>query len=129
MKRFLAYCLLAVTLFIGVASTAMFGSESSRSEIKLAANHKVFPDQHQGSFSAINLFLSTGIGNQQTELLHSFQNTSFRLFNTSSNSFSISHSTRQGSRQFSAGCTCFLLKSAYKQLDGYYLYFLRKLLI
>jgi len=129
MKRFLAYSLLAVTLFIGVISSTMHESVNAAPGTTVSKHHSGLPDQHQDSFSAINLFRSPGVGNEQIRLSHSFQHVPFRHLNTFSNLFRISHSIRQGRSQFFIGYTGFLLKSSYKQLDGYYLYYLRKLLI
>ncbi|MDP4239789.1 MAG: hypothetical protein Q8904_10020 [Bacteroidota bacterium] len=129
MKRFLIYSLLAVALFSGVAVTTLSGNENGRPETKPTVHHKTAPDQQQGSFSAVNLFLATGVGNEQIRLSHSFQHVCFRLLNPFSDSFRINHSTQQERRLFFAGNAGFLLKSAHKQLDGYYLYYLRKLLI
>ena len=129
MKRLLTYCLLTVALFMGVATTFVSRNESVKLDMSQATTNKPLPDQHQSVFSATDLFLSIAAGNEQIRLSHSFQYVTSRLLPSLSNLFRISHSVQLMNSLYYIGYTGFLLKSAYKQLDGYYLYYLRKLLI
>ena len=129
MKRFLAYCLLSVVLLVGAASVFVFRNESVKLDGKQLVTNKPFADQHQSIFSATDLFLSIAAGNEQIRLSHSFQSVTSRLLPSQSHLFRISHSVKLMNNQYFIGYTCFLLRSAYKQSDGYYLYYLRKLLI
>ncbi len=129
MKRFFTYCLLAVTLFVGVTATSVFRNEHIVPNTGLTGHQRSLPDQRQSSFTANDLFLSVGMGNEQIRLTHSLQNLSFRVLPSLSNASRIIHSTQLVHQKFFTGYTIFLLKSAFKQLDGYYLYYLRKLLI
>jgi len=127
MKRFLAYSFVAVALFFGVVSTSAFRNVSS---VTAASDHKQsFPNHHQSFFSAADLFLSAGVNNEQIRLSNSVQNCSSRVLPSLLNVFRINHSIQLSLQKFVTGTTAFLLNSANKQLDGYYLYHLRKLLI
>jgi hypothetical protein len=129
MKRFLAYCLLAVTLLIGVTSVSICKNEIARQETRLNEDHKSIPDQQQYSLSSTNMLFSIGIGNDQVRLSNSFQHISFRILPSLSNTLRLIRSEQLVNQKLFTGYTIFLLKSAFKQLDGYYLYHLRKLLI
>ena len=129
MKRFLAYYFVVIALFIGVVSTTAFRNISTAT-VTAVANHKQsFPNPHQSFFSAADLFLSAGMNNEQIRLTNSIQNCSFRVLPSLFNTFRINHSIQLSLQKFFTGTTAFLLNSSYKQLDGYYLYHLRKLLI
>jgi len=129
MKRFLTYCFIAATLFIGVASGFMQGSNMPHSFAKIPSHQQKLPADQPSFYSASDLFLSAGMNNEQIRLTHSVQNISYRIFPSSLNAFRIQHSTQIGNQKFVTRSTLFLLNSANKQLDGYYLYHLRKLLI
>jgi len=129
MKRFVTYCLIAAILFIGVASGFMPGSDIHHSDTKTTAHQQKLPKDHQSFFSASDLMLSAGMNNEQIKLTHSGQNVSYRNFPSSLNAFRIHHSTQIGNQKFFTRSTLFLRNSANKQLNGYYLYHLRKLLI
>lgn len=129
MKRFFTYCLLSVALFMGVAFTFVSRNESVKLDVSQITTNKPSADEHQSVFSATDLFLSVAAGNEQIRLSHSFQYVTSRLLPSLSNLFRINHSVQLMNSQYCIGYTGFLLKSAYKQLDGYYLYYLRKLLI
>jgi len=119
-----------VTLFIGVASGSMPKSEILRSYAKTTSHQQQqLPKDHQSFFSASDLMLSAGMNNEQIKLTHSGQNVSYRNFPSSLNAFRIHHSTQIGNQKFFTRSTLFLRNSANKQLNGYYLYHLRKLLI
>ena len=128
MKRFLSYCLLAVTLFVGVAYTFMSHKESLKSDIS-AHNDKTTPVQYQYILKATDFFQFVGVGNEPTHVTNAFQQISTRIFSSSSNTLRMVRSSQLIHLKISTGNTVFLLKSSFKQLDGYYLYHLRKLLI
>jgi len=75
------------------------------------------------------MFLSVGVNNEQIRLTNSLQNFSYRVLPSLQNPFRIQHSTQITKQIYFTGTTAYLLNSANKQLDGYYLYHLRKLLI
>jgi len=129
MKRFVTYCFIAVTLIIGVASGSMPQGEILQSYAKTISHQQKLPKDHQSFFSSNDLMLSAGMNNEQIRLTHSGQNISYRNFPSSLNAFRIHHSTQIGNQKFFTRSTLFLLNSANKQLNGYYLYHLRKLLI
>lgn len=129
MKRFLAYSFVVIALFFGVISTSAFRNVSFAT-VTAASDHKQsFPNHHQSFFSTADLFLSAGVNNEQIRLSNSLQNCSYRVLPSLLNTFRINHSIQLSLQKFFTGTTAFLLNSANKQLDGYYLYHLRKLLI
>jgi hypothetical protein len=131
MKRLITYCLLAVALLTGITTTTVCRSEALNSKTGLSNhNQQSLPDQQQSSFTANDLFCSIGTGSEHSSrLTYSYQYLSFRTLSSLSDASRIHHSIQLTRQQFSAGITAFLLKSAFKQSDGYYLYHLRKLLI
>ena len=129
MKRFLVYCMVVVTLFLGVKSTSVRRNSGSLLHIESHLQKESLPEQHKYSFSSVDLLVSIGMGNEQIRLNHSSQYLSTRIISSLTNTFRISHSGQLAFLQYLNGCTAFSLKSAFKQLDGYYLYYLRKLLI
>jgi hypothetical protein len=128
MKRLMAYCLVAMTLLAGVITSTVHAPQTNLSET-VSASKKNFPDHKQSSFSATDVFASVGITNEQIRLTNSFQQVSIRLFSSNSHDGRIIYSEKIAHRQYVSGYVDFQLKSAFKQLDGYYLYYLRKLLI
>ena len=129
MKRFLTCCFIAVTLFYGVASGWMQGSDIQHSYAIAPSLQQTDPNNHPSFFSATDLLLSVGMNNEQIRLTHSLQNVSCRIFPSLLYAFRIQHSTQTGNQKFFIRSSVFLLNSANKRLDGYYLYHLRKLLI
>jgi len=129
MKRFLAYSLVMITLLAGVVSSSLFKNESGRLVPVSSSQQQKAPGQQQTFFSASDLYLSVGVNTEQIRLSNSLQNFSYRVLPSQSNAFSIHHSTQITRQDFFTGTTVSLLNSANKQMDGYYLYHLRKLLI
>ncbi|HEY6914301.1 MAG TPA: hypothetical protein VI413_06465 [Paludibacter sp.] len=129
MKRLLAYCLVVVILLAGVITTSVSAPENVLSKSTSAAGKKNLPDHKQSSFNAADVFASVGMTNEQVRLTNSFQHVTSRIFSSTSNGHRIIYSEQIAQQQYASGYTGFLLKSAFKQLDGYYLYYLRKLLI
>ena len=127
MKRFLIYSLMAVTLFLGVARFTM-PDESAVSTI-LTGAHQPSTDDNQFHFQAADFYYTGGAGVELFRLQNLFQQSSLRLFSFSSNVLRVANSIQLSHRQYLVSTTSFLLKSAFKQLDGYYLYYLRKILI
>lgn len=133
MKRFLTYVLFAVTLYTGVTSTHIVGTQhaervvNTSEKIADSQDDTTNPDQHQSFFSAPDLFL-TGLGSEQVRVSFSSQTASFRIIPFSDN-FRIAHSLQIVHRQYFCTGQLFTLQLAHKQSDGYYLYHLRKLLI
>ena len=129
MKRFLTCCFIAVALFTGVATTSISGNVGA---IAISSSHdqqQTLPAQHSSFLSAGDLFLPAGLNNAQIRLTHSVLNLSYRSFPSVMNAFRMLHTSQVGNQQFFTRSTLFLQNSAKKQLDGYYLYHLRKLLI
>jgi len=129
MKRLLTYCLIAVTLLVGVTALTVPETKLSASNVHSQTNKQTQPNNNQATLSAIDLFVSGGITTQKTRLTHFFQSVSFRLIPSFSNAFRISYFTQIARQQYSTGTIFFLQQSAFKQTVGYYLYQLRKLLI
>ena len=125
----MAYCFVFVALYLGVNSICMFRSEPVLPETNLQANQQSSDEQHPSYFTAGSLFLSAGINNEQLRLSHSLQNISYRIYPSLLNAFRTNHSTQLVHQKIFTGNALFLLNSAKKQMDGYYLYHLRKLLI
>jgi len=94
-----------------------------------AMHQQSIPNQQQSYFSSSDLFQAVGVNNEQIRLSNSLQNFSHRVLPSLLNAFRIQHSMQLTQQKFCTGTTAFLLNSANKQLDGYYLYHLRKLLI
>jgi len=129
MKRFLAYYLILITLLAGVVSSPAFKNKSCL-PVTLSVEHQQSrPTEHQSFFTASDMFLSVGVNNEQIRLTNSLQNFSYRVLPSLQNPFRIQHSTQITKQIYFTGTTAYLLNSANKQLDGYYLYHLRKLLI
>ena len=131
MKRFITYCLIAVTLFIGVTSARMLRSDNN----SRTNNFNGIYYGHQKSSSGENhtYFLATDFvlsasGSEHLRLPFFSQNGSFRII-PFSNTFRITHSSQIVHLQYNTITSCFVLLSAIKQSGGYYLYHLRKLLI
>ena len=129
MKRLLAYGLLVVVLFIGVISMAMSTGEPLVSLTNSHENTQPEQGQHQSYLAAGNLFIFAGMNNEQIRLTHSMQSISYRIWPSLLNAFRTNRSTQLVHQKFFTGIAVFNLSSANKQLDGYYLYHLRKLLI
>ena len=129
MKRFAAYCLIVVTLFIGVASTSMVSNTSFSHVANSPAHEQSSSNDHQSFFTANELPFSVGMNTEQIRLSHSIQNFSHRVLPSLLNAFRIQHSSKIDLQKYFTIHSVFLLNSANKQMDGYYLYHLRKLLI
>ena len=129
MKRFLAYYLVAVTLLTGV--TSMFAPRSLffHTPTDLSVHHQPSSNTRPSFVTTIDLFLSAGVNNEQIRLSNSGQNFSYRLLPSQLHAFRMFHSAQVVRQKFFMGTTASLLNSSRKQLDGYYLYHLRKLLI
>jgi hypothetical protein len=129
MKRFLAYYFVVIALFAGVVSTTAFRNISTAT-VSADTDHKQsFPNHQQSFFLSADLFLSSGVNSEQIRLTNSIQHCSTRVFSSLLNTFRINHSIQLSLQKYFTVQTSFLLNSANKQLDGYYLYHLRKLLI
>jgi len=129
MKRFLAYYLILITLFTGIVSSSLFESRASIPESQYRGQNQSNPNPKQSFFSATDLFLPVGVNNEQIRLSNSLQNFSHRVLPSLLNSFRIQHSIQITQQKYCTGTTAYQLNSANKQLNGYYLYHLRKLLI
>jgi len=129
MKRFLTVCLVAVILLAGVASTFRVQRGTVAPDTTSSSHQKTTSDQHPSFFDASDLLLSTGMTNEQIRLTHSIPNVSYRIYPSLLNGYRIQHSEQMVQQKFFSGNVLFLLNCANKQLKGYYLYYLRKLLI
>lgn len=129
MKRFLTYTLAAVILLIGSTRITVSGNEIIFQKTGLTEQQLPSSGHHESVFRSDDLLFSKGIGNEQIRLNHSLQNLSVRVLTSSVNAFRALHFTQLGNQKFFSTFTVFLLKSAFKQSNGYYLYHLRKLLI
>ena len=129
MKRFLTVCLVAVILLAGVASTFRVQRGTVTPGSTSSSHQGSTPDQHASFFDASDLLLSTGMTNEQIRLTHSIPNLSYRIYPSLLNAFRIKHSEQLVQQKFFSGNVLFLLNYANKQSKGYYLYYLRKLLI
>lgn len=129
MRRFLSYCLVAVTLFIGVTYTFTSFRKGFETNVPVH-NQKASPiSQEQYTLSATDILLSVGVGNEQVRISNAFQQITNRVLSSSANTLRLIRSAQLIHLRISTRYTLFLLKSSFKQLDGYYLYHLRKLLI
>lgn len=129
MKQFLTYCLIAVTLITGVASITVFRSESSGPAINITENSHNISNPRKAFFNDCNLLSTAGIMNEQIRLSHSVQTVSCRAISSLLNFLRKNHKTQITQQKFCTGNILFLQKSADKKRDGYYLYYLRKILI
>jgi len=129
MKRLLASGFLVVVLIFGVISMTMSTREPLVPLTNTHESQQPAQGQHQSFFGTGNLFLFAGMNNEQIRLTHSMQNVSYRIWPSLLNAFRTNHSTLLVDQKFFTGIAVFNLNSAKKQLDGYYLYHLRKLLI
>jgi hypothetical protein len=129
MKRFITYCLVAVALFFGATTATMSGGDNVGDITVSNDQHQSSSPAHHSCFSAMDLFQSAAIANSHIRLTYSVQHLSFRVLHSFSNAFRINYSVRIDFQKYVCGSGDFLLKASFKQLDGYYLYHLRKLLI
>jgi hypothetical protein len=129
MKRFLAYSLILITLLAGVVSSSTFKSKTCQPLTLSSGHDQSNQNTHQSFFSASDLFLSVGVNNEQIRLSNSLQNFSYRVLPSLLNAFRIQHSIKITQQEFATGTAVYELNSSNKQLNGYYLFHLRKLLI
>jgi phenylalanyl-tRNA synthetase beta subunit len=125
----MTYCFVVIALSYGVISVCMFKSEPVIPVTYSHENQQSSQEQHPSFFTSGSLFLSVGINNEQLRLSHSMQNVSYRIYPSLLNAFRTNHSTQLVDQKIFTGNAVFILNSAKKQMDGYYLYHLRKLLI
>jgi hypothetical protein len=128
MKHFVTACLLVIALFASVTSKTVYESEAKSVKSGIA-DRQTLPFQEQGSFNTEDLLIGFGLKTEQARLNNSLHQLSLRIFPSLSNVSRINHSTKLDLQKYITGSSCFLLKSAFKQVDGYYLYNLCKLLI
>ncbi len=127
MKRFFSCILVAIALLYGAITTIMSEKEFDFSKGSQIEHKHTEPNTNNSSFSKTDFFLS---GNE-SELItfsYSFYQTPIRII-SKSDSQRIKKFKQVVRQQYVAGENSFLLESAFKQLDGYYLYHLRKILI
>ncbi|MDP4239557.1 MAG: hypothetical protein Q8904_08830 [Bacteroidota bacterium] len=125
MKHFLTSCLLVITVFAGVTTISSSKSEIVETKYRVITIQKrSLPDQHRGGFSISNLLMVNG----QIRHTNSFQHL-FPKASSSSKTSRIRHSNKTEHLKIITGYRQFLLKSAFSQRTGYYLYHLQKLLI
>ena len=129
MKRILTYCSVALYLLVGATSLLVSESKLLLDETGLATHQQTSHNDRQPVFSTTDLFVSPGRTTEQTRLNYSFQSFSIQFNLTFSNAFRISYLAQIIRQRYLTGNTVFLQQSAFKQLDGYYLYHLCKLLI
>jgi len=129
MKQLLTYWLIAVTLITGVATVSVFRSESSVPAITITEKSHTISNPRKAFFNACNVLSTAGILNEQIRLSHSVQTISCRAISSLLNILRINHSTQLTQQKFCTGTILFHQKSADKKRDGYYLYYLRKILI
>ena len=129
MKRFLLYCLVAVSLFIGVNGTSVLRSERVLAPTSATTHKQALPEHQHAYLSATDMLVSVGMRNEQVHLTNLLQCFSCRVTNSLSNAFRVSYFQQIALLHYFKFDTVFSLKSAFMQLDGYYLYHLRKLLI
>jgi len=128
MKRFITICLVVVALLSAITTSRVRVNETVVDKAGLNSQQSL-PVERQSGFNANDLFLSVGIGNPQIRLSHLFQYLSLRLTPSLSNLSRINHSVQVDQQKFATCSLSFLLKSAFNQLNGYYLFHLCKLLI
>jgi len=131
MKSAISTCLLAITLLVGVITISVFNYADNFSENELVIEPNTSSNQltneRQCFFSSTNTH-PYAFANEQIRLTFSSQNVSVRTFSIS-NTSRIIYSIQLANRKFHSADSSFLLHFATKQLVGYYLYHLRKLLI
>lgn len=129
MKQFLIYCLVAVSLFIGVNSTSVVRSERVLPQTCSTTHKQTIPEQQHSYFSSADALVAVGMRNEQVRLTNLLQCFPSRVTTSSTNAFRVSYLQQIALLRYFKFDSVFSLTSAFKQLDGYYLYHLRKLLI
>ena len=129
MKRFLIYCLVAVSLFVGVNSTSMLRSERVLDQTSSTTHKQTIPEHQHSYLSATDALVSIGMRNEQVRLTNLLQCFSCRVTTSLTNAFRVSYLQQIALLRYFKFDSVFSLSSAFKQLDGYYLYHLCKLLI
>lgn len=129
MKQFLIYCLVAVSLFMGVNTTSVLRSERVLPQAGGSTQKQTMPKQQHSYLSATYVLVSIGMANEQIQFANLFQCFSSRVSTSLTNAFRVSYLQQIAILRYFKFETVFSLTSAFKQLDGYYLYHLRKLLI
>lgn len=129
MKQFLIYCLVAVSLFLGVNTTSVLRSEGVLPQTCSTTHKQTIPEQQHSYFSSADALVAVGMANEQIQLANLFQCFPSRVSTSSTNAFRVSYLQQIALLRYFKFDSVFSLTSAFKQLDGYYLYHLRKLLI
>lgn len=127
-KYFVSYCLLTAILFLGIASASFNHNEVIANNNKLTEQQPL-PSQPVSFFCNCDFSIPIGLGNGQNILLGAVQTISTGAVNSVSNTARINHLIQVQHQKFAVEHIRYLLQSAYKQRNGYYLYHLRKLLI
>lgn len=129
MKHFLIYCLVAVSLFLGVNSASVLRSERVLPQTCSTTQNQTIPEHQHSYLSATDALVSIGMRNEQVRLTNLLQCFPTRVTTSSTNAFRVSYLQQIALLRYFKFDSVFSLTSAFKQLDGYYLYHLRKLLI
>lgn len=129
MKHFLIYCLVAVSLFLGVNTTSVLRNERVLPQTCSTTNKQTIPEQQHSYFSSADALVAVGMRNEQVRLASLLQCFPSRVTTSSTNALRISYLQQIALLRYFKFDSVFSLTSAFKQLDGYYLYHLRKLLI
>lgn len=132
MKCFLKYIvtliLVSAVLFFGIASVSLHTPKAGPISCYLNEEHSA-PQQPEGFFSQNDIFPLFGLGNERTNFSESGQTFPGAALNSLSNSTRISYLQQVHHQLYNSGNILYLLQLAFKQLNGYYLYHLCKLLI
>jgi hypothetical protein len=131
MKRLLSLCLLSVILFAGVTSINISNCIDKDQSGRITNSIHKSPEsscENNRFYISSSDFHLLGFGNEQIRLSFSSQNAPLEIFSVS-DSLRITYSRQLEALKFQCTITSFLLQSARTQLNGYYLYQLRKLLI
>ena len=130
MKRFMIHCFLAVALILGVTTTTVHQSKANVYHTgETNRLQQSLPEQPESNLTQSDFFISVGWCNGQSSLLQPVQLYPLRVSTSLYNTARINYLVQLQFQQFSTSTTRFLLQSAFKQRNGYYLYHLCKLLI
>jgi len=129
MKYFVTLFMVSAVLTFGIASVSLHTTcKVSQENVNFNKEHSD-PLQTAGFFSKNDISSLFGLGNERTNFSESGQTFPGAATNTVPYTLRIIYLQQLHHQLLNSGNIRYLLQSAYKQLNGYYLYHLCKLLI
>lgn len=128
LKYFVTLFMVSAVLTFGIATVSVYPFKVSQESNKVNDEDSA-PGPVSGFFSKSEISSLFGLGNERTNISEPGQTIPGAAANSASNSLRINHLQQIHHQLYNTGNNFYLLQSAFKQLNGYYLYHLCKLLI